>query len=51
VALQGQLARRLDQHVDHDPLRRSQHDPIDELLVLNPTVVPADQLRSPRREG
>jgi hypothetical protein len=38
----GQLARRLDQHVDHDPLRRSQHDPIDELLVLNPTAVPAE---------
>ena len=48
---QDQLARRLDQHFHHGPLRRRQHDMLDELLVLNPTAVPADQLHPRARQG
>jgi hypothetical protein len=42
VVLQGQLATRLEEHVQHGALRWRQHDLLDELLVLNPTAVPAD---------
>ena len=42
--LQRQLARRLEAHVDDDPLGGRQDDVLDELLVLDAAAVAADEL-------
>jgi hypothetical protein len=42
--LEHELARLLEQHVDHRPLGGSQDDLFDELLVLHPPAVAADEL-------
>ena len=44
AVLQRELAGVLEQHVDDGPLRRRQHDVLDELLALDAAAVAADEL-------
>jgi hypothetical protein len=44
VVFEGQLSGLVEQDVDDGPLGRCQQHPRDELLVLHPAAVPADQL-------
>ena len=50
VVLERQLARLLEEHVDHDPLRRRQDHRLDELLVLVAAAVAADELHPGARQ-
>jgi hypothetical protein len=47
---QGQIPCTLEQHIDDDTFRWSQHHFIDELLVLDMAAVAADQLHPRPRE-
>ena len=42
--LERQLARLIEEHVDHHALRRREDDGVDELLVLDMAAVAADEL-------
>ena len=43
--LEGQLARLLEERIDHDSLGGCEHDRLDELLTLDAAAVAADELQ------
>ena len=45
AVLEGQLARLLEERIDHDPLGGCEHDRLDELLTLDAAAVAADELQ------